>query len=534
MKMRYASGWLGLACLVSACGGGGGEGTGGGGSGGPSGLELVVNDETIESGGVAAELEDVPLFNVVWDPSMAGIGVANNAGMVTLDYRLTASTADALDQFRFSVDGDDDQFFADIETFPGGSAIVDFRCTPTEPGDYELTITAGMVGRSGNHVSKVRCHGITDYAMIHGKLFDTLDGHDSIRVFSGATYQHSSHTLTEFQLPSTIQTSVGAPDGTLAADGKTFVYTDPGALIANDPTKYYVYLVDIETGEVTPVLTADEVAEYVNTFYGVGRALISADANLVAMMSPSAIIIKDLQAGSIEEVPLGVPTMTQDQPALTAGIFAFSSDGSKLFYGEENMTTFFAFEDLYVYDRASATSELIGAPSEQAFSAVNRFATNDAMDLFVLGAANQGSYDLRWYDKTAGVLSPLFEGALEHLATLHGTLGSIAIPDAPSISPDGKYAAVCINSWSGTDYWGGNKGAYVQDIETGQLYSVGVLPDGTHLSGDGWSLDSINVASDGAYAVFSMLWSAGIGGGLANEIGQNVIFVPRRMWVEVN
>jgi hypothetical protein len=496
-------------------------------------LDLFVDDHAVANGGIAAELDDVPMYNVIWDPGMAGSGIANEVGLVTLDYRLAADVGDISHVFRFGVDGADDQYLALIDAFPGGSAIVDFYCTPTGPGDYELTVTAGWVNHPGNTVAKVRCHGVDDYAFIKGRLFDTFAQHDSMRFYGGPVYQHSTHSYTEMEPGSTIQTSVTAPDGTLADDGKTFVYVDPGVVLENDSTKYYVYLVDIETGDITPVLAADEVTQYVNAFYGVGRALINADATAVAILSPSAIIIKDLQSNTVESVPFSTGATPDQEPALSAGIFAFSADGSRLFYGEKTTTNFFNYEDLYVYDRATAMAEPLGLTAPTGVAA-NRFATNDAMDLFVLGMANQGSYEFAWYDRSAGTTKPLFEGALEHLATLHGRPGSIAIPDTPAISPDGKYAAVSINSWSDTSYWGGQKGAYVEEIATGKLWSVGAMSDGTQLSGDGWSLGAIEVADDGAYAIVSLLWSSGGLEGLSNDIGQDIIILPRRLWLEVN
>jgi hypothetical protein len=137
------------------------------------------------------------------------------------------------------------------------------------------------------------------------------------------------------------------------------------------------------------------------------------------------------------------------------------------------------------------------------------------------------------YERGSDTLQPLFEGVLDHLDTLPGSQGSIAIPDAPTLSADGKYVGVGINYWSGTDYWGGPKAAYVQEIASGKIWNVAVLPNGTPLSGDGWAVGNVRISAEGEHAVLAALWSAGVGGGVANSVGQNVVFVPRRLWTQL-
>jgi hypothetical protein len=166
----------------------------------------------------------------------------------------------------------------------------------------------------------------------------------------------------------------------------------------------------------------------------------------------------------------------------------------------------------------------------------NLFAFTGSLERIVWGLGGNGVLDFFLVDRTAGTATRLFDDAMAHVRTLAGR--SVEMPitlvsQVPHLTADGRYLAITLEAFTGTDYYFGPKAAYVRDLVEGKTWLVSVLPDGTPLSGDGWGYsDQPSVSADGQFAAWTVVWTAGGAGGAA-RLGFSAV-VPRRLWVALS
>lgn len=463
-----------------------------------NGVVLPVGD-----GQTLVHWENVPVANVTW--ALASTEVQNTIGQHGLSYDLTddARARGASISLRF--EGDDQAHFeGEWDTAAGGQVFGQVRCRPTRPGSFEVAVVATVEGRE--YRARLKCDAVADYAMFLKQEPTCLSG-EQVAVSDTRLYD-----------PVTGQVETSAANcrsRAASADGRVRYEVDNGQ----------AYRVTRGVGR-EPVLTPDEQALLRNF----GVVLVSPDGATVVLGDMSGLYVK--RDGPLTLLDAWAGTRMGSRNAL-----AFSADGTKLvvratLFGEGRyLQANFRVVDLV----SGANTRLVPEAIAAALPAHgNRFATNGDLTKFLWGVAENGELQLHFVDTVAGTHVRVFDDAMAHVRTLPGraaTVTPITLTSDLTMTPDGRYAAMALNAYTAADYYAGKKGAYVVDLVEGKTWSVGVLPDGTWLSGDGWGYQPhIELTPDGQRVLCAAAWSTGGTGGSYFVVHT---LVPRRMWVEL-
>lgn len=522
-----------LSFLLAACGGGGDgdEGAWGNDKGNPpAGLSVVIGSEPVETGTLAFDFKAVPVYRVTWDFSLGGdlYDETNVRGGAILALNEDETVGPILSSPELSGEGAS-AFRVNITQVNASMFSFQVACVPERAGIFTATLLTGIEGLEGKHHLRLRCEGISDYAMFPGK-FGQLDGAENRLILESK--QQWSADKGELGAPDAFWARIFAAEsasGSFLRDGAGYLFRSTATALASPAGDYGYYLADPKQGSIEPLLTVEE-----NASLGAVAAKFvhSSDGKFLSWVNRERIYRKE-RGKPLESFDF---VEGQDLRLGSFDLLHVSSDGRYIYY-YFNTGYGVVFTQSWRLDTQTKTSEpwglfdrsgapLTGAPE----SAKQLIFTPDESQIVVLHSS-QGAVQVVLYDVEKRSVRPIFEGMLEHISTLRGREGSIAIADGLSLSSEGRYASLALNYWSGTDYWGGPKSAYVHDLAEDKTYSFGVFASGVPISGDGWGYTGSFVAAEGETAYTSVMWS----GGVSREVIPSFILaVPRSRWVPID
>lgn len=460
-----------------------------------NGVVLPVGD-----GEQLVHWKNVPVALVTWP--LASTDVQNTIGQVGISYELTDEARQRGAGIALRLEGADQEHFeGEWETAAGGQIFGQLRCRPKRAGALEATLVAVAEGRE--YRARVRCDAVSDYAMFLQQEPACLSG-DKVSIKSGQRYDPTTGALET--APQTCRNRFAS------ADGRVRYEVDNGQ----------AYRVTLGAGR-EPILSPAEQAMMRNF----GVVLVSPDGNTVVFGDMSGLYVK-------RDGPLTVLDAWGGTRMGSRNALAFSADSTKLvvrgtLFGESAyLQANFRVVDLVTGEN----TRLIPTALSAALPAHgNRFATNGDLTKFLWGLAQNGELQLHLVDTVAGTQVRVFDDAMTHVTTLPGRAAKvtpITLASELTATPDGRYAAMALNAYTGSDYYAGKKGAYVRDLVEGKTWSVGLLPDGSWLSGDGWGYEArLELTDDGQNVLWAVSWSTGGTGGSYFTVN---VLVPRRMW----
>lgn len=467
-----------------------------------NGLTLPVGD-----GQELARFTGVPLFNVTWDPR---VEPANESALAFFSYGLSPEALQRGALVALQLGGRDAaSFVVEAEAFNEGSVRGSVRCVPRAAGALEAELVATVEGAS--YRALLRCEAVTDYALFPNP---------------GATEPAVCVADGRVLLPGGQVYALASGEKRADASAPACP-TLPGERVAELRTELAPdgsFVVVLADGSRKPMLTAAEVQSVGGTLSSVR---VSADASAVAFVTARGLYVRDEQP--LRELN---PWTT---PVAARRVYGFDATGQKLVVSATPSTSGLRSRALWlVVDRGTgAATPLIPAGLGGLPDAANLFAFTPALDRVVWGLGGNGQLDLFLVDRAAGTASRLFDEAMTHVRTLAGRSAQVPITlvsQVPQLSADGRYLALSLEAFTGTDYYFGPKAVYVRDLLEGTTWLVSVLPDGTPLSGDGWGYGDVpSVSGDGAFATWTVVWTAGSAGG-GSRFGFSAV-VPRRLWV---
>jgi hypothetical protein len=514
--------WLGLAALIAACGGaGGGQGLGGI-DRAPSGLDMWIDLAPVADGTALPAWTGVPVDQVRWTSDLGG-SVSSNYAHAQIDYTVTATMGDVGAVFVPEIEGDVDAFYVEALGLIGGGGRIDVYCLPPAPGVYEAELRAQIEGYTGWAELRLRCEATTDTAMFLQTLEQGFgETNQAILLRDGVRYD----LIAQQRMAGPGSGVVIPPSylGTLADDGVTGIRAMFDA--SGDPFGFYTW--DALDGSLTPLLTEAEAAEHLD-WMGAHNAALSADGQMAALSSyRSGVFLKDRSTGAILPVP------EAGQGAWGLEIFGVTASGGEAFYGRALPQVGHLNRDaLWAVDTATGqVSPAIGPNAAATIGEldwVNQFAFDSEGQRVVVGSSYFGAFEGYVVDRAADTARPVLEGIYAHADAREGNAATNPVVTMTSLSRSGRYLAAVLNRWEDAYDWAGTHFVFVEDLETGELFSVGWLPDGTALSGDGWTMREAVVTDDGSAVAFNATWTGGLGGGLV----EFAIVVPRRAWVPV-
>lgn len=460
-----------------------------------NGVKLPVGD-----GQELVAWKGVPVANVTWPGATTQL--QNTIGQQGIGYELTDEARARGASLSLRFDGADQEHFeGEWETAAGGQVFGQVRCRPKRAGSFEVALVATAEGR--DYRALLRCEGVSDYAMFLEMMTPCFRGADVI-VRPGRVYSPASATLEE-------DAWATCRGRTATANGETWVRTDGTQ----------AWRVTRGAGE-TPILTADDQRLLRN--FGVQG--ISPEGSTVVFGDMGGLYVK-------RDGPLAVLDAWPGTRMGSRNALAFSADGAKVvvraaLFGESN----FLQANWRVVDVVSGANErLVPTTLASALPAHgNRFAATPDLSKFLWGVAENGGLQLHFVDVAAGTQVRVFEDAMAHVKTLPGNEAAMPIvltSDDVALTPDGRYAALALNAYTGTDYFGGKKGAYVVDLVENKTWSVGVLPDGSWWSANEWGYQAyVALTPDGQNVLFGVATSSGP----RSDYFIVQALVPRRMW----
>jgi len=311
--------------------------------------------------------------------------------------------------------------------------------------------------------------------------------------------------------------------------------TDDGATalramsdVSSDP--YGFYLWDIASNVYTAALTKAEVAAHID-WMGSHSAALSADGATGALATfRSGVLVKNFGTGTLTPVPgAGDGTWGLD-------LFGVTKAGEEVLFGRATPALgHLNVEALWSFDTSKGvTAPLLGSAARMALADldwINQVRFDGDASRLLVGSSYFGTFRGYRVDRKTDTVAPVLDGILAHADEREGKAAtSIPVPTMTSFSRSGRYVGAVLNRWDDATYWRGSRFVFVEDLETGELFSVGFLPDGSKLSADGWLVESAVVRDDGEAAAFSANWRNGPKGEI---FGPFTVVVPRRMWVAV-
>ena len=520
--------------------------------------------------------DDVPAFERLVELNGPGIREANDAATASAisgdgRYVLFASAASDLVE-------DDDNDSLDVFLRDRQTGRIE-RLTDTEAGQYySRTKSVLAISDDGRYVAyaiEPRDRAATPYDV---RLIDRDAGTDvrlaaasygpnyglptlsfsqdgtklafsSSKPLAGSDGQSTSAYLYDLPSQTFTQVSAGLGDAAflqpqISSDGSTVVFTSvkvnstPG-LPRNEQV---VYSYDVATGVATALTTISETEA--NGFYRVQHPVVSGDGQLVAFLGQRhgdryarSLYLVDRSTGSLERV---VETDDYYHPAS----LAISDDGRYLTYSKLDSwksqfeTNFF---DLFRYDRATQTSEMIsrndyGAPSQ--YNAYYGFGVSrDGQQVSFATLENRYAGDRshvplsdRWHESVVvrdltkgpqGAASDPFE------APGRSELASRALPKfaldgdvrVVDSSADGNLVLFLSSAtnFGGSQHAGGQRleQLYVKDRAAGTIELVSLTPDGNAQNGEVYDA---SMTADGRFILFeSDAWLDGDKDRIARE-----------------
>lgn len=488
--MRIIFGVIG-ALLLSNCGAAGP---------GPKTVNGVVLP--VGEGETLVHWKNVPVALVTWP--LASTDVQNTIGQQGIGYELTdeARARGAAISLRFE-GAEQEHFEGEWDTAAGGQVFGQVRCRPKRPGTFEVDLVATAEGR--DYRAKLRCEAVSDYAMFLQQLQTCLRG-GKVIVKEGQLYAPATGTLET-------DSWAACRGRNETADGATWVRVDGTQ----------AWRVTRGVGETELLTAADQML-----LRNFGVQGISPDGSTVVFGDMSGLYVK--RDGPLTLLDAWSGTRMGSRNAL-----AFSADGTKLvvrgaLFGESNyLQANFRVMNLVTGENTRLVPTALSAdlPAHG-----NRFAASADLSKFIWGLAGNGALQLHLVDAVAGTQTRIFDDAMEHVKTLPGRAAAVSpitlVSEQIALTPDGRYAALALNAYTGADYYAGKKGVYVRDLVEGKTWSVGLLPDGSWLSGDGWGYQpNLSLTADGQNVLWAVSWSTGGTGGSYFTVN---VLVPRRMW----
>lgn len=518
--------WL----ILSSCGGSGssgeegdpGESWSGDKGNPPSELTVLVGTEKIETGTIAFDFKNVPIYSIFWDERL-GSEIFNSVGtgggvIVSVDGDERAGPplaqpellGEGAEAFRVSVD-------ASLPT----SFAFRVECVPPRAGVFTATLSSGLLSSEGRHHLRMRCEAVDDYAMVPGEMV-FVDPYEDFLI-TGPNFNSTRHwSATSGELTDADPFYANLRQKGLSR-ATPFVHAGSSLVLGTD-------LVDLKEKTSESILTTEEL-ELLQPI--VGQLFANFDGTAFAFATNDKKLARKKTGQPLESFE---PAAVADPRIGAYKVFHISNDGESIYY-------YFDTGFGVVFDQVSwrldcktgeserwSLQDPSGAPlSDAPTSAKTILFTEDESQVIVLHSL-QGQIGVFVYDTEAHSVRPIFEGVFEHLSTLPGRTGSIALVTELRLSPDDRYLSLGVNYFSGVDYWGGPKAAYVYDLVEDAMYSIGVLADGSPISGDGWGYEDTAVSMDGTTAYASVMWS----GGVSREVIPSfTLAVPRSQWVRV-
>jgi hypothetical protein len=280
---------------------------------------------------------------------------------------------------------------------------------------------------------------------------------------------------------------------------------------------------------MTPVLTETEAAEVLD-WMGAQHAAISADGQTIAMSSyKTGLFVKDRRAGALAQVP------DAGDGYWGLEIFGVTASGGEVLFGRalpqlarQNAAS------LWSYDTQTGTVAPMLPPNAAVELAdldwVNQVRFDAEAERVVVGSAYYGTFRGYLVDRKADTVRPVMEGVEAHAEGREGPSDTLnPVLTMTSLTRSGRYLAATYARFEDLTYWAGSQFVFIEDLETGELFSVGWMPDGTALSGDGWIPRDAVVTDDGLAVAFTANWSGGVSG----EVFYFTAVVPRSLWVPV-
>lgn len=511
--------WLGIVACC-ACGGSSGSGA----DDGPSGLTMAIGTTPIEDGAVLAPWSGVPVRQVRW-PDTVGQGVASHFGHVQVEYMVTNAMADVEARFESELVGDVAAFTVDTLGLIGGGGRVIATCTPPGAGTYHAELRGRIADSPGWAQLHLTCEAVDDYAMFPGTIRASFGPTTAGLLLSTA---ERYDTQAREWMPVTSTGDREAPPFLLGVtdDGNTALRAMFDA--SSDPHGFYLW--DIPSNTSTPALTKAEATEHLD-WMGAHSAALSADGNTGAFATfRSGVFVKDFTSGKLTRAPgAGDGTWGLE-------LFGVTAAGEEVLFGRATPALGHLDVDaLWSFDgTAGVTKPLLGPGVRSALADldwINQVKFDTAARRVLVGSAYYGTFRGHRVDRDTDTVAPVLEGILAHADEREGPAPkSIPVPTMTSLSRSGRYVGAVLNRWNDGEYWSGTRFVFVEDLETDELFSVGFLPDGTKLSGDGWLVESAVVRDDGQSVAFSTSWRNGQKGEI---FGPFTLVIPRRMWVPV-
>ena len=514
----------GVIVLLSACGGGGGGGGLGGIDRAPSGLNMFMGLEPLDDGTALPTWTGVPVYQVRWTDD-AGGAVPSSYGYAQIDYGVAASTTEVGAAFVAEIEGDADAFFVDALALIGGNGRIDVYCLPPAPGVYEAELRAQIEGFPGWSELRLRCEAVEDYAMFLSSVAVGYGANNEALLLTDGT-RFDMSTMSEIPTPSGQVFDPPSYVSPLADDGKTGVRAMFDA--SGDPFGYYYW--NAEDGSLTPVLSEAEAADVLN-WMGAQHAAISADGQTVAMSSyKTGLFVKDRRSGALSQAP----GAGDGYDGLE--IFGVTASGGEVIFGRalpqfgrQNAASLWAYDP-----QTGEVSPMLPPNAAVVLSDldwVNQVRLDAEAKRVLVGSAYYGTFRGYVVDREADTVRPVFEGVEAHAEAREGASSTLnPVLTMTSLSRSGRYAAAAYARYEDLTYWAGSQFVFIEDLETGELFSVGWMPDGAALSGDGWILRDAVVTDDGLAAAFNAAWSGGVSG----EAFGFAVVVPRSMWIPVD
>ncbi len=451
------------------------------------GITLPVGD-----GQLLVEWTDVPVANVRWSEVTSPQNALGTKGFL---YVLDDEARKRGDVISIGLEGADaDQFEVEWSTAAGGQVYGLMHCVPTRTGLFEVSLVALVDSRS--YRAKVRCRAVSDYAMFL-RLEPACFIGNRVLASSGKLYDPATGT--------TSATSEVCYDRRVVLEGTQAWRVTPAGR--------------------EPVLTPEEQ----NMMRNFGLQRVSPDGETLVFGDMAGLYVKRGAA------PLAALDAWPGAQVASRNSLVFSDDSARLVvrstmnFESEYLQRLWRVMDLSAGTNVPLLPESLSAalPAHG-----NRWAFSRDLSKFLWGLSANGALDLHFIDAAAGTQTRVFDDALTHVETLPGSAPKesyiVLTGDQPTLTPDGRYAALSVNAFTGVDYYGGRKGVYVRDLVEGRTWSVGVLPDGSWLSGDGWGYQPrVSLTDDGQNVLWAAAWSPG---GAGNGYFIVEVLVPRRLW----
>lgn len=485
---------------------------------------MEIGTTPIEDGATLETWVGVPVRQVRW-PDTVGAGVRSHFGHVQVEYKVAASMGDVAAVFEAEIAGDTEAFSMDAMGLIGGGGRVVFTCTPPAVGSYTAELRGRIMGSSGWSQLRVTCEAVDDYAIVPGTIRAPFgEAGAGILLSTGERYD----SLARDFLPVSSSGDRAAPPSILGVsdDGATALRVMFDA--SSDPHGFYLW--DIASDVDTPLLTEAEVAEHLD-WMGAHSGALSADGGTAALAtSRSGVFAKNLKTGAIQRAPgAGDGTWGLE-------LFGVTAKGEEVIFGRATPALgHLNVEALWSFDAAAGMTGPLLGPSARVSLAdldwVNQVKFDSDARRLLVGSSYFGTFRGYRVDRDSDTVAPVLEGILAHADEREGAKPTVTpVPTMTSLSRSGRYVAAVLNRWDDLDYWFGSRFVFVEDLETNELFSVGFLPDGSKLSGDGWFVESAQVRDDGQSVAFSANWRNGPKGEI---FGPFTLVVPRRMWVSV-